>query len=654
MSLLKVVFSRLKRNEDNISEKEKYGYNPYLVAEIQSQGGIKFEEAYIRKGDGYETCIHVYDYNTIVTDLWLEPIVNMPNVVATIDVSTPRRKEIIESINKSMAEQNVRHEAAKDNIDRIDARESFTELSEMYDAITQGEVMKRIHLRYYVSAKTLDELEKQTQDVMEMLEAQNFRGSVFLNEQEYEWGGLFTSYTTQSKYTNKRKGKEIPSLALAGGYPFHFTSLDDSFGTHFGTTDTKGNVLFDLFHRDPLRKFYNALMIGKMRSGKSTLLKKVALDNAIKGNFTRILDVTGEFEELIKALDGKVVALDGSTGLINPLQVYATVTDDEGHILSDASFRQHLSKLNVFYRFLNPDATDSELKEYENLLRALYIRFGLWDEGNPNESTITSRKAKEYPIFSDFLSFIQEELYSDFDQKIIHENLSEQRKNRLETIELNILNIITNYSQLFNGPSSIDNINKEQVVSFPLRHLSELKPEIFQAQLFNIMNMLWEGMLMNGSPQFRAFNKKQLRFEDAIRYLIVIDEAHHIINTRKGSEHGVEYLQRFMREARKYFGGIIFASHLITDFVPENSDKGSAEEVKKLFGLTQYKIIGQQDAESLKKLQEVFTGQLTDSELAQIPYLKTGEIFLCISGVKNIKLQVDISNEELDLFGGGA
>lgn len=92
-----------------------------------------------------------------------------------------------------------------------------------------------------------------------------------------------------------------------------------------------------------------------------------------------------------------------------------------------------------------------------------------------------------------------------------------------------------------------------------------------------------------------------MRFEDATRYLILIDEAHHIINTRKGSEHGVEYLQRFMREARKYFGGLFFASHLITDFVPENSDKGSAEEVKKLFGLTQYKIIGEQDSESLKK-----------------------------------------------------
>lgn len=499
MGILATVFSKFKNEEEIITDKEKYGYNPYLVSEIQPQGGIKFEEAYLRKGDGYETCIHVYDYNSIVSDLWLEPIVNMPNVVATIDISTPNRKEIVESINKSMAEQNVRHETAKDNIDRIDARESYTELSDMYDAITQGEVMKRVHLRLYVSAKTIDELEKLTKEVMENLEAQNFRGSVFLNEQEYEWEGLLTSYTAQLKYTNKRKGKEIPSLSIAGGFPFHFTSLDDPYGTHYGTTATRGNVIFDLFHKDSQRKFYNALMIGKMGSGKSTMLKKVAHDNSIKGYYTRILDVTGEFEELTKELGGKVVALDGSSGLINPLQVYATATDDDGNVLPEGSFRQHLSKLNVFYRFLNPEATDAELKEYENLLRSLYIKMGLWNENSPAESTITSRKAEEYPIYTDFLSLVQEELYADFNKKIIHENLSEQRKDRLELIELNVQNIVTNYAQLFNGHSSMDNINNEQVVSFPLRHLSELKPEIFQAQVFNIMNMLWDGMLINGA-----------------------------------------------------------------------------------------------------------------------------------------------------------
>ncbi len=145
--------------------------------------------------------------------------------------------------------------------------------------------------------------------------------------------------------------------------------------------------------------------------------------------------------------------------------------------------------------------------------------------------------------------------------------ISVNKRYRLENIELNIQNVVQSYAHLFNTHSSLDNFEDEQFVSFPLRNLSELKPEIFQAQLFNVMNMLWDGMLSNGQPQFRAFNNHKLKFEDAVRYLILIDEAQHIINTRKGSEHGVQYLQRFMREARRNFGGLFFASHVVTDFV---------------------------------------------------------------------------------------
>lgn len=634
--------------------KKEYGYNPHLLSEIQPQGGIKFHESFIRKGDGYEACIHVYDFQTLVSDFWLEQIMNMPNVVASLDVTTPDRRETIQNINKSMAEAKTRGHQAKDTSDLIDASESYEELKDVYNEVRQGEVLKRIILRLYVYAKTMDEIELTAKEVMNNLESMNFRGSIFLNEQEYEWDGLFKSFQAQKKYANKRKGLEIPALSLAGGFPFHFTSLDDPYGTHYGTTDTNGNVIFDMFHSDEKRKSYNALMIGKMGSGKSTLLKKVALDNAIKGHKVRILDITGEFADLAHALGGKIIALDGQQGSINPLHVYKAATDADGNSQERISFTQHLSKLSVFYRFLNPSVTNEEIKEYENLLRKLYVSKGLWQEEEGAENHITDLQAEDYPIFSDFLEMLQGELYIDLDKQQVDEAISINKRQRLENIELNIQNVVQSYGHLFNTHSSLDDFDSEQFVSFPLRNLSELKPEIFQAQLFNVMNMLWDGMLSNGQPQFQAFNKHKLAFEDAVRYLILIDEAHHIINTREGSEYGVQYLQRFMREARKYFGGIFFASHVITDFVPENATQSAAEEVKKLFSLTQYKFIAEQDSESLSKLKDIFQGQLNESELSQIPYLQRGQVLLSISSVKNIKMSVDVSQDELDLFGGGA
>ncbi|KMY52499.1 type IV secretion system VirB4 protein [Bacillus sp. FJAT-27231] len=650
--MFKLNFKKRVKTEKEL--KDKKGYNPYFLARIQPQGGVKFEESYIRKGDGYEACIHVYDYQSNVTDFWLEEIMNMPNVITTLDVISDNRKAVIESINKSMAEHSVRHATAKENIDRLEASQQYRELEELYQRITNGEVMKRIHLRIYISGKIIDDLEKQAKEVIENLEAQNFRGSIFLNEQEYEFQSLVTGFETQKNYINKRRGKEITSLSLAGGFPFHFTQLSDPYGTFYGSTQTKGSVIFDQFHKDHQRKSYNAVLIGQMGAGKSTLLKKSLLDNAIKGYKIRVFDIVGEFKDLVDALGGKTIALDGSQGIINPLQVYKTVTKEDGSPDEALSFTQHLSKLTVFYRFITPEATDDQLKEYENLLRKLYISKGLWDDQDVLNNNITGLPANEYPILSDFLTFIREELYEDFGTKKHHDNLGESRKQRLELIELNIENLVETYAHLFDGFSTIEDFNDEQIVAFSLRHLSSLKPEIFQAQLFNVMNLLWDGMLQNGAPQLKAFNQGVLKFEDAVRYLILIDEAHHIINTKKGSEHALRFLTKFSREARKYFGGLFFASHSIRDFVPEGSDQTAVEEIKILFELTQYKFIMQQDNNSLDMLRRIFSGQLNESEVAEIPYLSTGNVLLCISSVKNVRFQVEVTDEELALYGGGA
>lgn len=644
--MITLPFGKKEKTPQEI--KQKKGYNPYFVAQIQPQGGVSFKENLVRNGDGYSTCIHIYEYPTNVNDFWLEPIMNMPNAITTLDVVSDERKQVVEAINKNMSEQNARHVNAKENIDRMDAQEQYLDMKELYRQVTNGEVIKRIHLRIYIAEKTIPDLEKRLKEVIHHLETHNFRGSIFLNEQEYEWESLVTHFDIQKKYPNKRKGKEIPALALAGGFPFHFTHLDDPYGTYQGTTRTGGSVIFDLFHKDQQRKSYNAVLMGLMGAGKSTFLKKVTTDNAIKGYKIRGFDIVGEFESLVRELGGKQIALDGSEGQINPLQVFKT------HEHEINSFTQHLSKLTVFYRFIAPEAKDDELKEYEKLLRKLYIQKQLWNDEKGASNYITGRLPEVYPTFSEFLHLIRKELYTDEKTREHHPNLGEYRKRRLELIELNIENLVETYAHLFDGMSTIEDFNDEQVVFFSIRHLSKLKDEIAQAQLFNVMSLLWDGMLQNGEAQLVAFTKGTLTFEDAVRYLIVIDEAHHLINTKKGNEHTLDFLTEFSREARKYFAGLIYASHLISDFVPDGSEQTAIEKIKKLFDLTQYKFIMQQDDNNLDTIQRVFKTGITDSELAEIPKLPIGDVLLCIKSVKNILFHIEIDEEEKVLYGGGA
>lgn len=636
--------------------KENKGYNPAFLAAIQPQGGIKFEPNYVVLGNGYMTCVHVYKYQTDVNDFWLEPIVNMPNVICTIDNVSANKSEVIETINRGLSEQSARFDEAKTSVDRKDAQRSYMELDQLYDEVTVGEVVKNVHMRLFVKAKTLDELEIETKKVMEELESMNYRAAIFLNEQEWEWQSLFTSYSTQATYFNKRKGKEVPARTLAGGYPFYYTNLTDTYGTYLGTTYTGGTVIFDLFHKDQKRKHYNALMVGMMGTGKSTLLKKQLLERTIKGDKVRAIDVTGEFSHLVRELQGKEIALDGSMGIINPLQVYKTAVNDDGTTNHEVSFMQHLSKLKVFYNFLKPAASDDEKDMFASLLSRLYVEKRLWSE-NPEEVwPIANTAASDFPIFSDLLVLVQRELYANDELTILRDTLSDNTINILSAIELTVKNLCNIHGKIFNGTSTIENIDNEQLVSFSIRSLIQMG-DVFQAQLFNVLNMLWDGMIVNGAHQFKLFNEGKLALEDAVRYLIMIDEAHNIINTSNEAKPAVYYIQRFMREARKYFGGIFFVSHSINDFVPNYNSSMSndnAENIKKLFQLTQYKFIAQQDTSAIPVIKSIFEGQVTDSELQEIPRLETGHVLLCITGLKNIGFKVEIDAEELALFGGGA
>ena len=471
-------------------------YNPNFIYDIQPSGGLSFKESFTRKGDGYETCIQIYDFPTHVYDFWLYDILNINNVITAIDIASTKETDIVNNINKSLREQLDRFYNEKDEVQKISAESSYNELNEIFNQISRaGEIIKLVTIRLYVSGKTILELEENTNRVLEILEGLSFKGTIFLNETQFEWGALLTSNRKIKEFPNKRVGKEIGAKTLAAGYPFHFTKLDDPSGTYLGGTTTGGSILFDIFHKDKQRKFYNGLIFGTMGSGKSTLLKKLTLDNACRDNIIRGIDVTGEFETLIKeGLEGKMIALDGTNGIINPLQILKT-SNKEG-----ICFMQHLSKLTTFYKFLSPSADDETCKEFELLARKLYIKFGIYKEDIDVENlNLTQLGEDKYPIFSDLLSLVKEELYENIKNNIIKKELSGNRVKRLESIELTLKSMVNNYGYLFDGYSTIEDITNEQLVFFSIRNLTSMKKEIFNAQMFNVLNLLWDNMLQHGA-----------------------------------------------------------------------------------------------------------------------------------------------------------
>lgn len=626
----------------------KITYNPYLLTKIQPQGGIKFDERIIQKGDGYETIVHLYDYKPQVNAFWLIQLTSMKNVITTIDIGTEKKRSALKKINKSLVEQKNRYREETNEVNMIEAQSTYNNLHNLADNITNsGEVVKLVHIRYYVSSKTRDDLDIKVKDLLEELEGFGYRATICLNEQEYEWQSLFNGYMEQLDFKNKREGKAIPSTSLGGGYFFHFTQLNDPSGVFLGTTKTGGNVLFDLFTKTSKRKSYNAVVFGMMGAGKSTLLKKLVLDNAIQGQTIRVLDIVGEFKDLVRALGGKTVSLDGTDGLINPLQILATIVHEQTYeVNNEQSFTVHLSKVSTMYRFLNPSCTNEEQREFDKILDEFYRYCGI------EKHRACEYKREEYPTMSMFLDYIKNTLYSDIKNEVLNEKISIARRERLDSILLNIESIVRDYPSLFDGHSTVEDITNEPIVSFDLRNLTQFDIRIFNAQIFNILTLLWNNALVQGRKEKNLFDKKEKTFEECKKFLILIDEAHRIINSNNPT--AIEYLTGFQREARKYFGGLVFATQSIRDVAPANLNSEIFEKIKTMFDLTQYKFIMQQDSNSIDTLSNVFSGQLSDSELLSIPRLDQGDCILSVNGLGNISFNIEASSEELDLFKGGA
>lgn len=622
----------------------------FLLEQIQPQGGICFkDESYIRTGNGYECCVHVYEFPSVATPNWLRSVCNIKDTVTVIDISTDNVTEVKKNINKSLKEQGTRFDHATNFGERYTAQQRAREMQKLYDEINRmGEVVKLLSIRIYVSDRSWMALDEKVKNLMDILEGSNFKSSVYLNESQNEWMSMYQTYTKQQTVPFAVIGQSIITRALAIGNPFHFSSLEDPRGSYLGHTPCNGSVLFDEFTKTKTRLFYNSLCVGTMGSGKSTLLKKRFIDRASRGDFVRTFDITGEFATLTKTLGGKIIKMDGQNGMLNPLEILRAGDSEV------TSFQRHMSKVVTIYKFLVPGSErQDEITYFANILRDLYESFGLNPELDNKECQITGLPATSYPIFSDLLAFIESRMneivkkqYNDVEMEVAKHDIL-----LLNKIKSTISNIVYTYGSIFNGHTSLDNILDEQIVTFDLSTLKEMDARIFDAQIFNMVSLCWDNCVTNGQLMNEMLNAGKITLDDVVNFLIIIDESHRWINTQKIQ--ALDMITLYLREARKFFGGILLASQSIRDYVPEGSSDDATNKIKTVFELTQYKFIFHQDTNVLGLLDKIFENALTESQRNRIPNLEVGNNILCISGERNLEFHVDITEREKSIFTGG-
>lgn len=102
------------------------------------------------------------------------------------------------------------------------------------------------------------------------------------------------------------------------------------------------------------------------------------------------------------------------------------------------------------------------------------------------------------------------------------------------------------------------------------------------------------------------------------------------------------------REARKYLGSIWLSYHTIDDAVKNDNVK---KEINKIFNLSQYKVIFEQDIQLKEKLMSVFKDSITETEIDKISRFQIGECLLSLNTDNNIIFKVSLGLEnERELY----
>lgn len=635
-----------------INKKIEEDYDDNLLYKIQPIGGIQPHENYLTLGGGYVTCIHIYAAPETISRHWLYPLFQLDNVIPTVDIRPLKTSKVKDKIKKTYEEHLTRYTDARDILEAKDANSAMNRLERLLDEISQlGNVILAVDLRLYVSGRTFYELEERVDEVQRLIAKKGFADfSRNINEQTTEYTSLFTSSDDMQKTLSARAGLPVPANILAQALPFYFSSMQDSRGYWLGSTYTasgEGCVFFDPNYIDGYyRTSYDLLICGKKSSGKSTTLKTLVEQQVATGNRIRIIDVTGEFGNLVNKLGGVVIKMDGSKdgGILNPLEILRMGDNDTQNYL------KHISKLDLMYRLKKPDCKDKEISMFKKLLKLLYVKFGIIEsEDTKVYENITGLDSKKYPIFSDLLVLVRDELNKLTDRTTVE---AEYNIKVLCDIKSVVEEIVSSLGALFDGYTSIPDIVDADVVAFDIQEVSKMGGTTYDMQLFNVLTMAYDSCMSLGLKMKELYDSGKIKTEDIVHHLIILDESQKSINYTK--PFAVDYIFDVMSQDRKYFIGVALSTQNLTNVCSENDDPVSAQ-IKALFELCQYKMIFNQSASAIPAIQKTFQNILTPEQISRIPYLEKREMLFVVSPVMTLQLTCkEVSKERLAYYGGGA
>ena len=590
-----------------------------LKSEVAPKG-INFRPATeFMLGDKYYTIMTVVGYPRSIFPGYLSDITNIPGVRLAIK-HIPISFEILKKmLNKEIADLKIRYQQEKDQTTQERIRQDYESLEQFISMLASSQArIFDFQMHLMVSADSKDALELTKIQVRNYIDALGMRAVSLMFEQEKALKSMIPIFPEQD--IEKRIGIPLPSVTIAGMYPFVFDSVKDpGAGTLLGMDRSGGVILYNQFlfqiKKENNRNNANIIILGTSGSGKSTAAKLLLRTHLRNGLKCVCIDPEGELGEMVNMMKGDFLDLGkgGDFGMINPLENVVDVDETEiEQGLGYTVLTRTLQQLKAFMKYYNPSIEEDVLTLFSEIVQDTYKRYKI-----DYETDFTKLTSADFPTFDDVYATIKGRLLSMTD--------ATRERDVMERLELKIRPLIKELRYYFTGHTTLQ-INSDFIV-FNIKEIMNSDENIKNALFFNILKYAWG-----------------LCLDKDINTVMMVDEAHVLLSNH--NELGAEFLSQIQRRARKYNTGTIVITQQPTDFAAPNLIMHG----KAIFdNASSYLIMNlrKQAVDDLSKLID-----LNETEMERIKYYNQGEGLL-ICGNRRMNMTVIATQEELDSFGSG-
>ena len=590
-----------------------------LKSEVAPKG-INFRPATeFMLGDKYYTIMTVVGYPRSIFPGYLSDITNIPEVRLAIK-HIPISFEILKKmLNKEIADLKIRYQQEKDQTTQERIRQDYESLEQFISMLASSQArIFDFQMHLMVSADSKDALELTKIQVRNYIDALGMRAVSLMFEQEKALKSMIPIFPEQD--IEKRIGIPLPSVTIAGMYPFVFDSVKDpGAGTLLGMDRSGGVILYNQFlyqiRKENNRNNANIIILGTSGSGKSTAAKLLLRTHLRNGLKCVCIDPEGELGEMVNMMKGDFLDLGkgGDFGMINPLEIVVDVDETEiEQGLGYTVLTRTLQQLKAFMKYYNPSIEEDVLTLFSEIVQDTYKRYKI-----DYETDFTKLTSADFPTFDDVYATIKGRLLSMTD--------ATRERDVMERLELKIRPLIKELRYYFTGHTTLQ-INSDFIV-FNIKEIMNSDENIKNALFFNILKYAWG-----------------LCLDKDINTVMMVDEAHVLLSNH--NELGAEFLSQIQRRARKYNTGTIVITQQPTDFAAPNLIMHG----KAIFdNASSYLIMNlrKQAVDDLSKLID-----LNETEMERIKYYNQGEGLL-ICGNRRMNMTVIATQEELDSFGSG-